>query len=178
MNNFSQFTQFFNGAAANTQQFPTPGAAAPPAPAGPPAQPSVDQLTNALEYSFIDIPDLISLSDEEEEQLPPAERQRRRAEKQRREAAARQAALQRALAGQGVVGASGFDPAPYQQHLAQLAAHQPAAAAAAAAQQEQQQQFQQQQQLQQQLLQQQQQQFQQQQQSQHQQSQGFGFGAH
>ncbi len=71
-----------------------PLAAAPPAPTGQPGQPNIDQLTNQLEYSFIDIPDLISLSDEELEQLPPAERQQRRAEKQRREAAARQAALQ------------------------------------------------------------------------------------
>ncbi|KAL4420844.1 hypothetical protein ABPG75_010500 [Micractinium tetrahymenae] len=173
MNNFSQFTQFFNSAAPSSQ-FPAPGA--PPAASGQPPNPGVDQLTNQLEYSFIDIPDLISLSDEEEEQLPPAERQRRRAEKQRCEAAARQAALQRALAGQGVVNASGFDPTPYQQHLAQLAAQQQqlaaqqqqqaaAAAAAAAAQQQQAQQaqFQQQQQYQQPPLQQ-------------QQPQGFGFG--
>lgn len=75
--------------------------------------------------SYLDIPHLLSQSDEEEEQLPPAERQRRRQEKQRREAARRQAALRQALAGQGVVGAApGFDPTPYQQHLQQAAAQQ------------------------------------------------------
>jgi hypothetical protein len=76
--------------------------------------------------SYLDIPHLLSKSDEEEEALPPAERQRRRQERQRREAARRQAALQAALAGQGVVGAVpvGFDPTPYQQHLQQVAAQQ------------------------------------------------------
>jgi hypothetical protein len=75
--------------------------------------------------SYIDIPHLLSESDEEAEGLPPAERQRRRQERLRREAEQRQQALGRALAGQGVVGATpGFDPTPYQQHLQHLAAQQ------------------------------------------------------
>jgi hypothetical protein len=113
--------------------------------AAPRAGPGVDQLVNQLEYSFIDIPDLISPEEEMEEELPPEERQRLRQEKQRREATRRQAALHSALAGQGVVGAApGFDPTPYQQHLQQLAAAQQQQAQAAAAQQQQQSQQQQQ----------------------------------
>ncbi|PSC71414.1 hypothetical protein C2E20_5305 [Micractinium conductrix] len=146
MDSFNQFNQFFNHLAPqapNQQQFGQPGPA-PPAGAGAGAaragggSPGVDQLANQLELSFIDIPELISLSDEEEEKLPPEARKRRRAEKLRKEAAARQAALQRSLAGQGVVGAapSGFDPTAYQQHLAQLAAQQAHQAQQLAAQQQ------------------------------------------
>ena len=98
----------------------------------------MDDLTNLLEFSFIDIPEQVSREEEFEESLPAHERQRRQQERQRAEVTRRQAALAAALAGQGVVqGApAGFDPTPYQQHLAQQ-------------QQQQQQQYQQQQQQQQ-----------------------------
>eukprot|EP00887_Chlorella_sp_A99_P000260 scaffold13.g260.t1 len=113
-----QWNQLFNPRA--------PGSSFPAAPQAQQAQGTggFDDIVHQLEYSFIDIPELLPLSDEEDDEVVKQERQRQLASRR-----AALAAAQQGVASAGVIQGAGFDAAPYQQFLTQQAAAQQAAAA-------------------------------------------------
>ncbi|GAB4819980.1 hypothetical protein N2152v2_007026 [Parachlorella kessleri] len=120
----NQFCQFFNSAAPQQQPaFPT---------SQPPQRsPGVDALVDNLEYSFIDIPELVGEDDDECVEPAPSPQQA-------------PSNFPQPAAAPGVVGQvpSGFNPTLYQQYLHQGPSHIPQSRQA---QQQQQQQAQQQQ---------------------------------